>query len=50
MISAAINFTILLPCLKRANDMGTPVVDLDGNLDHKIATDAGTDPLLEFVK
>lgn len=40
-ITAAINSTILLPCLKRANDMGIPVVDLDGNLDHKIATDAG---------
>ncbi len=41
MITAAINSTILLPCLKRANDMGIPVVDLDGNLDHKIAMDAG---------
>ncbi|MEM7464548.1 MAG: substrate-binding domain-containing protein [Pseudomonadota bacterium] len=43
MITAAINSTILLPCLKRANDMGIPVVDLDGNLDHKIAEDAGVD-------
>ncbi|MFZ8905532.1 MAG: substrate-binding domain-containing protein, partial [bacterium] len=43
MITAAINSTILLPCLKRANDMGIPVVDLDGNLDHKIAADAGVD-------
>ncbi|MDJ0823955.1 MAG: substrate-binding domain-containing protein [Rhodobacter sp.] len=43
MITAAINSTILLPCLKRANDMGIPVVDLDGNLDHKIAMDAGVD-------
>ena len=41
MITAAINSTILLPCLKRANSMGIPVVDLDGNLDHKIAADAG---------
>src|ERR1700682_5037535 len=29
MITAAINSTILLPCLKRANDIGIPVVDLD---------------------
>ncbi|MDJ0630197.1 MAG: substrate-binding domain-containing protein [Rhodobacter sp.] len=43
MITAAINSTILLPCLKRANDMGIPVVDLDGNLDHKIAMEAGVD-------
>ena len=43
MITAAINSTILLPCLKRANDMGIPVVDLDGNLDHKIAADAGVE-------
>lgn len=42
-ITAAINSTILLPCLKRANEMGIPVVDLDGNLDHKIAADAGVD-------
>ncbi len=41
MITAAINSTILLPCLKRATDLGIPVVDLDGNLDHQIATDAG---------
>jgi D-allose transport system substrate-binding protein len=41
MITAAINSTILLPCLKRANDMGMPVVDLDANLDHDIATKAG---------
>jgi D-allose transport system substrate-binding protein len=41
MITAAINSTILLPCLKQATDMNIPVVDLDGNLDHKIATDAG---------
>ena len=43
MITAAINSTILLPCLKRANEMGIPVVDLDGNLDHKIAEEAGVD-------
>jgi D-allose transport system substrate-binding protein len=41
MITAAINSTNLLPCLKRANEMGTPVVDLDGNLDHAIAEKAG---------
>jgi len=40
-ITAAINSTILLPCLKRLTDAGVPVVDLDGNLDHKIAADAG---------
>ncbi len=41
MITAAINSTILLPCLKKANELGIPVVDLDGNLDHEIAADAG---------
>lgn len=41
MITAAINSTILLPCLKRANDMNIPVVDLDANLDHAIAAKAG---------
>ena len=41
MITAAINSTILLPCLKRANELGIPVVDLDGNLDHAIAEKAG---------
>ena len=41
MITAAINSTILLPCLKRANEMGIPVVDLDANLDHAIAERAG---------
>jgi ABC-type sugar transport system substrate-binding protein len=41
MITAAINSTILLPCLKRANEMGVPVVDLDANLDHEIAEKAG---------
>ena len=43
MITAAINSTILLPCLKRANEMGTPVVDLDANLDHEIAMKAGVE-------
>ncbi|MGL6210025.1 MAG: sugar ABC transporter substrate-binding protein [Paracoccaceae bacterium] len=42
-ITAAINSTILLPCLKRANEKGIPVVDLDGNLDHAIAKEAGVD-------
>lgn len=42
-ITAAINSTILLPCLKRANEMGIPVVDLDANLDHEIAAQAGVD-------
>jgi len=41
MITAAINSTILLPCLKLANDSGIPVVDLDANLDHAIAEKAG---------
>ena len=41
MITAAINSTILLPCLKQANEMGIPVVDLDDNLDHEIAKKAG---------
>jgi ABC-type sugar transport system substrate-binding protein len=41
MITASINSTILLPCLKQANDMGIPVVDLDANLDHAIAAKAG---------
>ena len=41
MITAAINSTILLPCLKTATERGIPVVDLDANLDHKIAEEAG---------
>ena len=41
MITAAINSTILLPCLKRANEMNIPVVDLDNNLDPKVTMDAG---------
>lgn len=42
-ITAAINSTILLPCLKRATEAGIPVVDLDGNLDHEIAEGAGVE-------
>jgi D-allose transport system substrate-binding protein len=41
MITAAINSTILLPCLKRANEMNIPVVDLDNNLDPAITKEAG---------
>ena len=41
MITAAINSTILLPCLKQANEMKIPVVDLDNNLDPVIAKKAG---------
>jgi len=41
MITAAINSTILLPCLKIATERGIPVVDLDANLDHAIAEEAG---------
>jgi D-allose transport system substrate-binding protein len=36
MITAAINSTNLLPCLKKAQKAGTKIVDLDGNLDPKI--------------
>lgn len=36
MITAAINSTNLLPCLKQAADAGVPVVDLDGNLDPEV--------------
>ena len=43
MITAAINSTILLPCLARATEAGIPVIDLDGNLDHQIAEEAGVD-------
>jgi ABC-type sugar transport system substrate-binding protein len=43
MITAAINSTNLLPCLKQATDAGIPVVDLDANLDHEIAAEAGVD-------
>ena len=41
MITAAINSTILLPCLKQANEMNIPVVDLDNNLDPQVTKDAG---------
>jgi ABC-type sugar transport system substrate-binding protein len=43
MITAAINSTILLPCLKQANEMKIPVVDLDNNLDPDITKKAGVD-------
>ena len=43
MITAAINSTILLPCLKRANELKIPVIDLDGNLDPEITKKAGVD-------
>jgi D-allose transport system substrate-binding protein len=36
MVTAAINSTNLLPCLKAAQEAGTRVVDLDGNLDPAI--------------
>jgi len=41
MITASINSTNLLPCLKRANEANIKVVDLDGNLDPEIAKKAG---------
>ena len=41
MVTAAINSTILLPCLKKANEMNIPVVDLDNNLDPQVTKDAG---------
>jgi D-allose transport system substrate-binding protein len=43
MITAAINSTVLLPCLKQANEMKIPVVDLDNNLDPAITKKAGVD-------
>ena len=43
MIAAAINSTILLPCLKHYNEMKIPVVDFDDNLDPEIAKKAGVD-------
>jgi D-allose transport system substrate-binding protein len=43
MITAAINSTILLPCLKHANELKIPVIDLDGNLDPEITKKAGVD-------
>ena len=41
MLTAAINSNNLLPCLKRANELGIPVVDLDANIDYAIAEQAG---------
>jgi ABC-type sugar transport system substrate-binding protein len=41
MITAAINSTNLLPCLKAAQDAGIKVVDLDGNLDPAILEKEG---------
>jgi ABC-type sugar transport system substrate-binding protein len=41
MITAAINSTNLLPCLKAAQDAGIKVVDLDGNLDPAILAQEG---------
>ncbi|HWK63512.1 MAG TPA: substrate-binding domain-containing protein [Rhizobiaceae bacterium] len=41
MITAAINSTNLLPCLKSAQDAGLKVVDLDGNLDQAVLDKEG---------
>lgn len=43
MITAAINSTNLLPCLKSAQASGIKVVDLDGNLDPSILASEGID-------
>ncbi len=43
MIAAAINSTILLPCLKHFNEMHIPVVDLDNNLDPETTKKAGVE-------
>ncbi len=43
MIAAAINSTLLLPCLEQANEMKIPVVDLDNNLDPETTKKAGVD-------
>ena len=43
MITAAINSTNLLPCLKSARERGIKVVDLDANLDPAILASAGID-------
>ena len=43
MITAAINSTNLLPCLKKAREAGIEVVDLDGNLDPAILDAEGID-------
>lgn len=41
MITAAINSTNLLPCLKAAQEAGIKVVDLDGNLDPAVLDKEG---------
>lgn len=41
MITAAINSTNLLPCLKSAQEAGIKVVDLDGNLDPAVLEKEG---------
>lgn len=41
MVTAAINSTNLLPCLRSAQDAGIKVVDLDGNLDPAILDSEG---------
>src|ERR671931_138347 len=41
MITAAINSTNLLPCLKSAQEAGMKIVDLDGNLDQSILDKEG---------
>lgn len=43
MVTAAINSTNLLPCLKKAQETGVKVVDLDGNLDPAILSAEGID-------
>lgn len=43
MITAAINSTNLLPCLKTALDRGIKVIDLDGNLDPAVLQQAGVE-------
>ena len=43
MIAAAINSTILLPCLKDFNEMKIPVVDFDDNLDPETIRKAGVE-------
>jgi len=43
MIVAALNSTILLPCLEHFSEMRIPIVDFDDNLDPEIAKKAGVD-------
>ncbi|WP_068110468.1 sugar ABC transporter substrate-binding protein [Tropicimonas marinistellae] len=43
LVTAAINSTNLLPCLKAAQEAGIKVVDLDGNLDPAILEQEGID-------